>query len=350
MTAQPVPVRTTALRDWLPAYLALAVVWGCSFAFVRTGLTALTPVQVAFWRLVLGALALGVLAVAMRTRLPRDRTTWRHLAVFAALQNAVPFTLLAIGQQHVPSVLAAIINAATPLSVLTFVLVAFPEEHPTRRRVAGLVTGFVGILVVLGVWRELPTAQWQGVAACVGAVLCYGLAIPYARRHLSGAPEGPVALATGQVTLAALLLLPVVAVTGVTPHGPVTAGVVGSMLAVGVLGSGLAFAVSLHLIATVGTTTTSTVTYLTPVVAAAVGVLALGERLAWHEPVGAVVVLAGVVLAQGVPLRLRPGRRGTGSAEPERSGRRERRDDDDDAQDGRGDAPADPRPEHAAHG
>jgi drug/metabolite transporter (DMT)-like permease len=298
-TATPSPART-----WLPAYLANALMWGSSFAFTRVGLGALSPIQVTFWRLALGAVTLGALAAVLRVRLPRRGPVWRHLVVYAALQNAVPFTLFAFGLQHVPTVLAAIINAATPLSTLAFLIAVFPEEHPTARRVAGLLTGFVGILVVVGVWQSFPAAQWQGVAACVAAIACYGLAIPYARRHLAGAPEGPVAIATAQIGVAAVLVLPVMVVMGVQPVGAVTGGVVAAMVALGALSTGVAFVFNLHVIQRVGSATASTVTYLTPIVAGVIGYLAFGERLSWNEPVGAVVVVLGIVVAQGAP-RLR---------------------------------------------
>ncbi|MCV2394008.1 DMT family transporter [Actinotalea sp. M2MS4P-6] len=296
-------------RTWLPLYLANALVWGSSFGFVRAGLTALSAVQVAFGRVAIGALTLGLLAVVTRTRLPRRPELWKHIVVYSALQNAVPLLLFAFGQQFVPSVLAAIINAATPLSTLLFVIVAFPEERPTPRRVAGLLTGFVGILVVLGVWQSFPATQWYGALACLAAILCYGAALPYARRHIVGAPEGPVAVTTAQIGSAAVLLLPVVLLTGVTPHGEVTVGVGASMIALGALGTGLAFVWMNRVIAAVGSTTASTVTYLTPIVAAVIGFLVFDERLSWNEPLGALVVIVGIVIAQGVPRIARPGAR-----------------------------------------
>lgn len=318
----PAPVAT---RTWLPFYLANALVWGSSFGLVRAGLTALSAVQVAFGRILIGALALGLLAALTRTRLPRRPEMWKHIVVFAALQNALPLTLFAWGQQFVPSVLASIINAATPLATLLFIIVAFPEERPTPRRVLGLLTGFGGILVVLGVWQSFPATQWYGALACLGAITCYGLALPYARRYIVGAPEGPVAITTAQIGSATVLLAPLVLLTGVRPHGDITWSVGLSMLALGALGTGLAFVWMNRVIAAVGSSTASTLTYLTPIVAAVIGLLVFDERLTWNEPVGAVVVVAGIIIAQGLP-RLRQGRGGLSptTAQPPRSAPRPR--------------------------
>ncbi len=224
MTAQPPAVSRRpspapaagGKRSWVASFLALALFWGCSFAFIRVGLRALSPVQIAFWRLLLGLGALATISAARRTRLPRSPRTWAHLAVLAVLLNAAPFTLFAIGERTVSSVLAGIINAATPLATLLVVLVVLPSEGPTRQRVVGLLVGFAGVLVVLGVWRGFPGGQRSGIAACLLAVGCYGVAFPYSRRHLTGLPEGPVALATGKVACATVLMLPVLLVAGLS--------------------------------------------------------------------------------------------------------------------------------------
>lgn len=250
-------------RSWLLSFLALALFWGCSFAFIRLGLRALSPVQVVFWRLLLGLAALAVVSVASRTALPRSRRTWGHLAVLAVLLNAAPFTLFAIGQQTVSSVLAGIITATTPLATLLVVLVALPQEKPTRQRVAGLLLGFAGILVVLGVWRGFPGGELRGIVRCLLAVGCYGMAFPYSRRYLTGLPEGPVALATGQVACATALMLPLLLITGVHPQHPVSGRVVAAMLALGVLSSGVAYVLNFQVVAAAGASTASSVTYLT---------------------------------------------------------------------------------------
>lgn len=285
--------------QWVYAFGALAVIWGCSFAFIQIGLRALSPVQVAAGRLGLGAAALLIVAAVTHTRLPRSRNTWVHLTVVAAVLNAVPFTLFAYGQQHISSVLAGIINAATPLATLAVIILAFPEERPTAERVAGLMVGFAGVLVVLGAWRGFSGGALAGVLACLGAVGSYGIAFPYARRYLSPIGEPAIALATGQVSVAALQMLPVVLLTGVQPRGDLTVMIVAAMLALGVFSSGFAYILNYRIVELAGASTASTVTYLTPLVAAVVGVSLLGESVSWNQPIGGAIVLLGIGVAQG---------------------------------------------------
>ncbi len=276
----------------------MAATWGCSFWWIKLGLEVLEPVQVAFVRLAVGAMALLIVSAIIGARLPRDLSTWRHLFVVAMLVNSVPFTLFAYGETNISSVLAGIINAATPLTTLAVIMLAFPEEKPTLERVVGLLVGFVGILVVVGVWQGLGSGEWTGVAACLGAVTCYGIAFPYMRRHLTGLPDGPVALATGQVMCGAAVLLPLGIAAGPL-HGPITIQPVLGLLGLGALGSGIAFVLNYQVVRAAGPSTASTVTYLTPLFAIAVGVAFLGETVVWNEPVGGLVVLLGVAVAQG---------------------------------------------------
>lgn len=290
----------TALpRTWIPSFLALAFIWGCSFAFVEIGLRALSPVQVAFSRIALGALALSAIALATRTRLPGRGRVWLHLTVVGALLSVVPFTLFAFGQQYVSSILAGLINAATPLATMAVVLAAYPEESPSRERIVGLLTGFAGVAVVIGFWKGFTGGEWGGILACLAAITCYGIALPYARRHLVPSGYGHVALSTAQQLVATALMVPVLLVAGTRPDGPITVAVVLAMLALGVLGSGIAYVLNYRVVATAGPTTASTVTYLIPLVATAVGIVFLGEDIGWNEPVGGLVVLAGVTLANG---------------------------------------------------
>jgi drug/metabolite transporter (DMT)-like permease len=253
-----------------------------------------------------------VLAAVSRTSLRLGTRTWLHLAVLAALLNSVPFTLFAYGETHVSSILVGIINAATPLATLAVTLAAFREEPVDARRVAGLLIGFAGVLVVLGVWSGVPGGEAVGALACLAAICCYGVAYPYARRHLTGIGRPPLALAAGQVLLGTALLLPVLPLSW-GGGGAVDGQVVAAMLALGVLGSGVAYILNFHIVEAAGATTASTVTYVIPLVAVVAGVAFLGESLTWYEPVGGLVVLLGVAVGSGrVPLPhrwLRPERR-----------------------------------------
>lgn len=291
---------------WQASFLLLALIWGCSFWWIRESLVAFTPLQVAFTRCALGAVVLWTLIAVTRPALP-GRALWKHLIVVALLLNSVPFTLFAIGQTQISSILAGIINATTPLWTLIVTLVAFPEERPTRERVAGLVIGFVGVLTLLGVWQSLPTGQWIGIAACLGATLCYGIAIPYARRYITPSNTPVGSLAAAQVLLGAAFLLPVVALEALTAAGDqriLTLNAGAAMLALGALGTGIAYILNFAIIRSAGSSTAASVTYLTPVVAVVIGLFLLGEVVAWFEPVGAAVVLFGIAVSQG-RIRLR---------------------------------------------
>jgi drug/metabolite transporter (DMT)-like permease len=313
----------TSLRSvpWPWWFFGLGLIWGCSFLFIKLGLEALTPVGVAFVRLVIGSTTLLLIARVTGTPLPRARRTWGYLALVALLFCSIPFTLFAWGETQVSSIMAGIINACTPLATLVIVLLAFPEERPTRERIAGLSIGFVGVLVVVGVWEGLGSGELLGVLACVGAITCYGLAFPLTRRHLVNTGDGPISIAAGQITLGALFLVPVVAVETALGSpvvtGPASASSIAGMLALGALGSGIAYVLNTHIVAVAGGTVASSVTYVTPLVAVAAGALLLAEPLNWHEPVGAAVVLLGVAISQGripLPSPLRAKTAGGGTA------------------------------------
>lgn len=298
-------------RRWLPFYLALASIWGCSFLFIEVALESFTPAGVAFTRIAFGAITL--IAVSILTRTPiLPRWSWKYVFVASLLWASIPWLLFGFAQQYVTSALAGIINGATPLMTLLAILILFPEERPTRQRILGLTLGFLGILVVVGAWNLVTDGEHGdavGIGALVIAIACYGLAFPFARRYLSGTGErpapNPIALATGLMIGGLIVTGPVVVVTAVTREGlqAVSASSLWSLVALGVLGSGIAYVLNFVVVQRSDATTASTVTYLTPLVAVIVGAFVLGERITWHEPVGALLVIAGAAIAQGMFVR-----------------------------------------------
>lgn len=310
------------------AYAALALVWGSSFLLIKVALTGFDVAQVAVGRIALGALTLVVLMAVTRTAWPRERWLLGHLAVVGVLLCLAPFLLFSWAGQHLPSGLSAILNATTPLWTALAVTVAVRSERLTRGQAAGVALGVVGVAVVMGLWRVVDDAAFASSlpaqAACLGATACYGTGFAWMRRFVTGRhAHGPLAVATGQVGSAAvlgLLLAGLLALVGGGPLLPAVAppvAAVGALVGLGALGTGLAYVWSTRVLVEWGSLAASSVTYLTPVVGVVAGVVVLGEHLTWNEPVGAVVVVVSVLLAQGrlprprVTARWR-GRRGGG--------------------------------------
>jgi len=285
-------------KSWLPAYIALGVVWGCSFIFIKLGLEFLTPFGVAFVRCALGAITLLIVVKIKRIKLPSDKSTWRKLWILAMLLNVIPGILFAYAEVHVTSVLAGIINATTPLATLIVMLIAFREERLKVEQIIGIIIGAIGVMVVLGIWQGVGENQLTGVIALLIAVTCYGISFPYTVKNIIPLGLKPEAAATTQLVMAAITLLPFYLFDGISQdyYRPAT---LFAMLALGILGSGVAYIWNFSIIAAAGSSIASSVTYLTPVVAIIVGWVFLGEALSWFEPVGALLVIIGAATSQG---------------------------------------------------
>jgi drug/metabolite transporter (DMT)-like permease len=283
--------------SWVTLYIALGIVWGCSFIFIKLGLEFLTPIGVAFGRVSLGALTLVLWARFKGIALPTGRIMWLHLWVVALLLNVIPGFLFAYAETEVTSILAGIINAVTPLMTLLAIMVAFREEKPKNYQVIGLLIGFVGVLTVLGAWQGLGDNPTIAVIALLSAVACYGVSYPYSRKFVLPKKLQAESLAAGQLIMGALTLLPLYLIDGIAEDS-YTVGPVMAMLALGILGSGFAYIWNFKIMEAAGSAIASTVTYVTPVVAVMVGIIFLGEGVTWYEPVGGLIVLLGAAISQ----------------------------------------------------
>ncbi|MBT2501533.1 DMT family transporter [Curtobacterium sp. ISL-83] len=301
-------------------YVLLALVWGSSFLFIKVGLDGLSAQQVATVRTVLGALTLIAFLLASRRRWPRSIRLWGHLLVVAVFLNAVPASLVAWAEQTVPSGLASIYNATTPITTMIALPLLLPAERLRGRQLGGVVLGIVGVVVLVGPWGLIGDpavlATVPGQIALLGMTACYGFGLAYLRRFLAGSGLDAPTLAAVQLTLAAVLLLLVAPFTAAQPVH-LTGGIIAAMVVLGCLGTGFAYVWNTRLLQAWGAARASTVTYLTPVVGVVLGVLVLGERVRWNEPVGGVVILVGIALASGL---LSPDRRHPQVVLPERSG------------------------------
>nr|WP_181796568.1 DMT family transporter [Streptomyces sp. WELS2] len=296
-TPAPGPATGRARLDWRLRFGLLSLIWGFSFLLIKVGTEGYAPFQVTLGRLVFGTAVLMATMAVKRERLPRGARLWGHMAVAAFLLNALPFSLFAYSELTIPSTLAGICNATSPLWGMALSLVALSEDRPSRVRVAGLGLGFLGVLTVLGVWQGFHGLDATGTAMALLASLSYPVGWIYVRRTLAGTGNSHLSMTGGQLLLATVQLAVVTPLFAGVP-GHVALVPLLAVAALGTLGTGLAVLIQYGLVAEVGPTTAQMVTYFIPVIATAAGVAILGESLRWTTPVGAVIVLAGAALTQ----------------------------------------------------
>ncbi|NEC23683.1 DMT family transporter [Streptomyces parvus] len=296
------PAARRPALDWRIRFAGLSLIWGFSFLLIKVGTEGYAPFQVTFGRLLAGTAVLVAAMAMRRERLPRSARTWGHLTVAALLLNALPFSLFSYAELTIPSTLAGICNATSPLWGMALSVVALSEDRPTRRRVAGLGVGFLGVLTVLGAWQGFSGLDLPGTGMALLASFCYPVGWIYVRRTLAGTGSSALALTGSQLCLAtAQLALVTPLFTSAPTSFPLLPTL--SVLALGALGTGLAVLLQYGLVQEVGPTTAQMVTYFIPVIATAAGVALLGEQLSWNTPVGALVVLVGAALTQSRPRR-----------------------------------------------
>jgi len=291
---------------WITVQFVLAgIVWGSSFLFMKVALTGISPAQVAWTRILLGTVTLGALVLLRREHLTRSLRVWGHLLVLGLTFCVIPFLLFSWAQQHVSSGVASIFNATTPIMTAIMAWLVFRVERLKALQVVGIGVGILGVIVII--------APWQGIAldgslvaelAILGATASYGFSFAYMRRFVSNTGMSALAFTFGYIAMAGLvmaLLTPFLVLTPVRLDVPIIV----SLVLLGCLGTGIAYVWNQNTVRAWGPTRASTVTYITPVVGVILGVLILGETVTWNEPVGALVVFLGILLAQD-RLRRRP--------------------------------------------
>ncbi|WP_052666343.1 DMT family transporter [Nitriliruptor alkaliphilus] len=286
---------TFAPRD-VAVLASLAVMWGLSFLFIKVAVDVVAPLWIVAARCAVGGLILVVILRVRGARLPRGRRIWIDLTILAALGNALPWGLMAWATQYLPSGLVAVVNALAPSSTLIIAILVGLEAASIRRAV-GLVIALSG--TALAVSSSVGSPGTALAAVTVGlATVCYGAGSVYAKQRVSGT-HPPLAIATGQVLMAAAMSIPVAAVAAPLPVvADITPAIWGSLLALGVFGTGLAFRAFYTLIASVGATNTVMVTYLIPVVALLAGALVLREPITLVVVAGTALTIFGIWLAQ----------------------------------------------------
>jgi drug/metabolite transporter (DMT)-like permease len=283
---------TMTARDWA-MLLALSILWGASFPFVAVAVAELPPLTITVVRLGLAALILAAVMASQGVSVPRG--AWRPLGVMGLINNALPLTLIAYAISLVPSGVAAIFNATVPLFAVLVAHLCTDDEKLTAERVAGVVIGFAGVVVMSGGSSD----DWIAQAALMTAAWLYAMAAVYGRRFkVMGVP--PMATATGMLTTSTVMLLPVALVVDQPWTLPMpSVAVISSLLGLALLATALAFILYFKILASAGATNLLLVTFLIPVSAVIFGVGLLGEQLQAKHITGIALIGLGLATIDG---------------------------------------------------
>lgn len=295
--------RTMNLLDWT-LLLGLSLLWGGSFLFNALALQGFPPLTLVLLRVSIAAVALHLVLRALGQAMPRDRAVWTAFLVMGTLNNAVPFSLIVVGQMSVAVGLASILNATTPLFGALVAHLWTEDEKLSGGRVVGLLAGLAGVAVIVGpeALRGLA-GTLPGQLACLSAAISYAVAGVYGRRFRRMGVT-PLSAAAGQVTGATLVLLPLVLLID-QPWALPAPGLVAwaAVLALALACTALAYLIYFGLLARAGATNLLLVTVLVPPVAVLLGALVLGERLAPGHFAGLALIALGLGIGDGRPLR-----------------------------------------------
>ena len=287
---------------------------------MKVGLDDLHPIQIVALRIFLATATLLVLLPVSGGRLPTGGRVWMHLFVCSLFLTVVPFTGFVTGEVYVSSALAGIGNATTPIVTVLCALAILPSETLTRSKLLAVALGFVGVLVIAEPWNLDDRPHPLGFALVVLAASSYGLGWTYNRRTLADADLGGLAQPTAILLCGSIVMVPVLlgwwllsAENRAAPWSPAPAGEapdaypiwlsIGSIVVLGVIGTGVAYVLQFDVVRAAGTVASSTVTYLIPVVSVVLGVLVLGERLGGAQLAGFAVVLMAALIVNRVPRR-----------------------------------------------
>ncbi|MBR2117449.1 MAG: DMT family transporter [Afipia sp.] len=288
-------------RDW-SRLIFLSVLWGGTFFFTGVALKELPPLTLVFLRLSIAALILLPMLWINRIPFPVGIAGWRPYAVMALINNVMPFSLIVMGQTYIPGGTASVVNATTPVFTV-LVAAAFGEEKLILRRVAGVLLGLCGVVILKGYDFDLISRQSIGIALCLGATICFGFSALWATRKLAGSP--PIGTATFQLISASIMML-VLATVIDRPWQLQMPGHVTWLAVLGLasLSTALAFIIFFQIVIRSGASNVMLVTLLVPVSAILLGYFILDERIEAREIVGALVIGSALLVMDGRVFRL----------------------------------------------
>ncbi len=282
----------------------LGAIWGTSFLFIKMVVAEVTPFTLVTGRLGLAALAMWLVVYVRGEKLPRKRRLWVTYAVTGLLNGALPFSLISWGEQYIPSGLAALLQATTPIFTVLFAHILTSDDRITARKLVGVFLGFAGVGLLM--WPELRmglSASLWSMLAIVGSSVSYAIATIFARWRLRGQP--PLVSAAGQFTMGFAYILPVSFLLEqplrIAPSGRVLV----SWVTLALLGTVIAYTIYYTLLQRTSATFVTSVTYLVPINGLILGALILDEAISPVIVLSLGLVLSGVLLVRDQKFKMR---------------------------------------------
>ncbi|MDB4196844.1 DMT family transporter [Ascidiaceihabitans sp.] len=278
--------------------LVLALIWGGSFLSIRIALVEISPLMSVAHRVTWAMLVLWVVVAMMRIPLPRNPRIWFAFLVMGLLNNVIPFILMAWGQLHIESGLTSILNAFTAVVGVVMAALFFSDERLTPRKIIGVVLGFFGVVVAIGL-ENFENFDLRSLAqlAVIGGTVAYAVAGVWARKNLVGMP--PQLAAAGMLTGATVIMLPLVYFVEGLPTFDLQPR---TLIAIGyyaVIATAAAYLLYYRVLAMAGSGNLMLVTLLVAPVAITLGAVILSEKLSANALIGFVILALGLIIVDG---------------------------------------------------
>ncbi|NBV06992.1 MAG: DMT family transporter [Proteobacteria bacterium] len=281
--------------------LALAASWGPSFLFIKVAVKYVPPIALTAIRMAIASLILFTILKIRGVKLPKLKPILKHFTVSALVQGAIPFTLFGVAEKTVDSSFASIFSGAAPLFAIVLAHFFLPNDRLTKAKVSGACVGFIGLFFLIMPSLINAKADIFGIILLVIAASCYSIAFIYAKKFINVAAFPPLTIPTIQLFIS-FVILTAASLIFENPFSInyISLEAVLSLLGLGIIGTAIAFVLYYKLIAATSVSYISMVNYMVPVFGVALGMLILKEQLTWNSYLGGILILIGVMLANGV--------------------------------------------------
>ena len=288
--------RVMGFKEW-GLIIILSILWGGSFFFVGVAVKEVPPLTIVFCRVGLASIILLGIVYLKGDKMPASPSLWGGFIILGVLNNVIPFSLIVWGQTHIESGLASILNATTPIFSVVLAHLLTREERLTTNRVSGVLIGWIGVTVLIGI-ESLKGFGIEviGQIAVLGAACSYACAAIYGRRFKD---LSPLVVATGMLCSSTIMMTPLALIVDQPWNLSPSVMTLMALFGLAAISTSLAYIIYFRVLATSGPTNILLVTFLIPLSAILLGVTVLGERLGWNAFVGMGMIFIGLIAIDG---------------------------------------------------